>query len=1492
MSELHKLELVNFIKGANSDDSIESIEKGNYYDATNIRLSSEGNMNIAVKIAGEEEHYDLTSSLIDRYATADISLFKCMGSRVCKNQLVTFWASSSSQPTGVPNKLIFIDSILVSASDIYQFDAITPLQMDVNESCKDSEVFITNEGITPLIFNLSDLLQNVIDGSDKYFESFNIGFLIVNLQTPNDIVIFDSLEDGSGLKVGFYSYSFQYVDSTGNVTKPVAFTPFIPLPKSTATDCVQYPSAKSYSASEGADSNKHIKLKFRVNNKFNYSYIKMLRVYSNTGGQISSIEEYTMPTELTDGLIDVWDFTDSGTGIAWITLSTEALTISFPMINSAKTLRYYANRLILMNIKYAPKDKEDEVSVVPSSGGEDVYPFIHKMEKTGHADVYNSTYYKSYPSGEKFGIGILVYENNEPSFVVPVGNVTYPNRRLKLSDDTKALSVDKWKGAVIALDTLNSEGNNGVGEYTHEVFDLADTPESKKTLTSTIAISKGIRPIGFNPYGSYPYTYNPLTPKKFTDSYNGLAYTPNDIACMKFEHDFLGSDDITVPLPPIFAPSYYSHGLAIDGITLPQTATSFSVVRTKRANRVIAQGIATYAMIKGKAQTDWNSDEPASKANNKFWFYSDDVTQLGIALQDKSNLKIQFVSPLGFSTEVYSGDIVNSTGIGDYRCVDMISFARIMRENGDINTKLLDSLGNKQYNVGFGKWRDDFGVSNPFGATVNGDKIFPIKVGGITTMSDPFMNRNKDMIFSIELELGYNCYFVETGSKKEANDYAVQSFHEPFYIVNIIDDSAEVESNNINNYVETGHYQKIESVVGEGLNIKQTIPLVDERFDDCIVNDFDSNKANINVYVYIRDEDTQIDHAWLNVRYKSTAQVTAILQDMLDINGYHTTSDGVRVYGIYSSIFNAVTHSYSLIFDKRLQTLYGYSAFVTDDKYFLPKEGQKIIVKYDKRFPIKFFGGDTYIGESVACLIDGTNDSNGRIGTGSNRTQFFLNMAMPYPAYKFSSRYKVPTKAKNYTTDRFRNGVRVQLEFIRQWLVMFTSESKVHLPLSYNIDNGSTYSGYQCYPRTNYIQRPWKWDPGDPDSNFGIKTIGFFNYADKINEQYKTDFPEEYGYWQYGGFKFMNKINVDYLKEKDNAGFTNKPVVSYKDETDFCTMILWSESREPNVQDAPNLKTFPALNFFTIADAQGEIKFAFDTETSKGENLYAFCEKGICLLLTQKDMLASSNGDTVGYMNSANFIAKEYWLSKEIGMNNELWRGASEFDKILIFPNKESVYLFFDNKVSDIGRGKYHKMLKDEFINQLLTGYGTPITSVIDRKHNEYWLNINNNKNFVYSIDREQWFGKYTIEGERFVANKSETEAIRGLKTYKQDIGLLLNGVPIEAELIGFINTLPYFDKEFIAVSLQSNVKPTSVEFGTTLVNLPLCELSLNTPTANNIYYLKNYGGKWTNKIPRQIVNGNRLQGRFFVYRIKHNTEESFLISDLILNYRQLNLQI
>src|SRR3972149_1992611 len=174
MSELHKLELVNFIKGANSDDSIESIEKGNYYDATNIRLSSEGNMNIAVKIAGEEEHYDLTSSLIDRYATADISLFKCMGSRVCKNQLVTFWASSSSQPTGVPNKLIFIDSILVSASDIYQFDAITPLQMDVNESCKDSEVFITNEGITPLIFNLSDLLQNVIDGSDKYFESFNI----------------------------------------------------------------------------------------------------------------------------------------------------------------------------------------------------------------------------------------------------------------------------------------------------------------------------------------------------------------------------------------------------------------------------------------------------------------------------------------------------------------------------------------------------------------------------------------------------------------------------------------------------------------------------------------------------------------------------------------------------------------------------------------------------------------------------------------------------------------------------------------------------------------------------------------------------------------------------------------------------------------------------------------------------------------------------------------------------------------------------------------------------------------------------------------------------------------------------------------------------------------------------------------------------------------------------------------------------------------------
>ena len=65
-----------------------------------------------------------------------------------------------------------------------------------------------------------------------------------------------------------------------------------------------------------------------------------------------------------------------------------------------------------------------------------------------------------------------------------------------------------------------------------------------------------------------------------------------------------------------------------------------------------------------------------------------------------------------------------------------------------------------------------------------------------------------------------------------------------------------------------------------------------------------------------------------------------------------------------------------------------------------------------------------------------------------------------------------------------------------------------------------------------------------------------------------------------------------------------------------------SEKRNINEQNDPNLKTFPALNVFDISDSTQEIKFLYDNDSDKGNNLIALTGNGICLLLTDKRIIS------------------------------------------------------------------------------------------------------------------------------------------------------------------------------------------------------------------------------------------------------------------------------
>jgi hypothetical protein len=168
------------------------------------------------------------------------------------------------------------------------------------------------------------------------------------------------------------------------------------------------------------------------------------------------------------------------------------------------------------------------------------------------------------------------------------------------------------------------------------------------------------------------------------------------------------------------------------------------------------------------------------------------------------------------------------------------------------------------------------------------------------------------------------------------NDSGLKDFTEPFYIVNIIQDGKTVVDQNIDGYGSTGHYQKVESIIGlSNGNSNQSFPLVDERWQDCIPDlSSTGSLASDEVFVYIRDTDG-VDKAWMNVTFLTPAQKVPILADIV-ANGFYVATGGVKVYCLYTHV-NTLGEEFTIEFNQA-----GYN----------PDVDSQIIVKYDIRRPL------------------------------------------------------------------------------------------------------------------------------------------------------------------------------------------------------------------------------------------------------------------------------------------------------------------------------------------------------------------------------------------------------------------------------------------------------------------------------------------------------------------------------------------------------------
>lgn len=1479
--------LSTFSKGANSDDEKEFIgaqpASGVYVDMNNGRpVSDEGNTGSAEKIKGE----------ISKYPNPGIANYECVGSIVINKKLVEFWADKNNTAEGI----IRVDGVIVLKSIDFELRTTHPLQLDKNENCIGGEVFVTDFRVPPYIFNIQDMIDSLTTNPNKYFSAFEPLIYQINLQSPLDIPVFVELINvggGGGLPVGQYQYSIRYTNDEGDRTQWSAMCPPIPVVQSLSSESRVFPWVKTRGGAPnpGFGTAYAPKLRFRCTNLYNYKYIEVRRTAYNAGAGIdfTPIGKIVAKIEITPGEVSVKEYVDPAESNVEIPLSAQDETTELAEIEAAKTIRYFDKRTVLMNVKLASKDSDLTFETINGKQG---FPVIDKLYKAGYNDPYNHTYRRSFMRGERQGFGINLYDGVGTSGFVSqpedLKDYQFPNRRDPIATETGNYS---YGGTAKAADTTT----NAVGQ-THEVFDLND-PTYKTDVCSFKNIAQSGRITGLTGtktvstvtqeceeedaeienHGAHvtagalvSSSYQPFTPVSQNDpDVTGHEYVSTVKAISQTGLDCVSIEANEYNFRPTgFAPDYYSMGMMIAGVdNFPKWAKAFSVVRTESARRVVCQGLGFYSMLPAKYKTIGTA-ELGGKEKNKFWFYAPDIEN-GIVSSDMvndiidnpQNYALQFVSPLGFFSETYSFESNLLANCRD-KIVDMISYVRLLRDletdaNNQVNPNEDANMGipgGDGYNyICHDKYRNTGQNPNTFGGhTDKGNRV--INIDSVRRVAE---GRGT----YIELETQTDIYGTQsTGGTSDRNfdDGGLKDFTEPMYIINIIRTGAQISDSNVQKYKQTTHYQKLESIIGLGNgNADQKLILVDERWEDCIPSLTASTYgAATDRYIYIKHADGT-EEKWINVTFKTTTQIALIVAD-IQVNGSYTGG----VTGVYThENIDGGNRFFNIIFNHPL---------------FIPQEGDKIIVKYDKTAPIRVYGGDTYIGEAIFAPLD--RKANAK--DDAAETTFAWGVGLPFFKWKLNPRYYTIRKA-GAALNVIQDAENLTLGYIRQLCAMFTVESRTAIHYAHN----DAYPN-QFFPLINYVIRPNRWDQDKDYKDNGI----WDDYAD----DYGAD---EITQWKWGGFRFKQQINPDYSCEPP-IKFFSRPKFGFTEKTEFYTRVMWSLPRAINVQDSPGLKTFPANNSFDIDDDQGEIKRAYDCTTSRGENLYAFTNNGVCMLITKKSILSDLNGGELGYMAADTFVKHQQWWSKEVGMFDEMWRGTAESyvpitapdgSEILVeaifWPSNESVYRMINNEIIDIARIGYHTRVFKNGVKLIGPGYNTHMTAAFDKKFKEYWLHIGGEfpKTFVFGQKTGMWHGTNDYRFDRFSVSNDITYGHRDFQTLELNQGYLINGSPVEFSLTIPVAPEQKKDKEFIRVRINASAKPTKVEFYKEVNGVKQCEItSLN---------LKDYRGweQFIGRIEAAVdVNRPRLQGRLLIYKILHNLASDFKVIDSDLQYKPL----
>ena len=1212
----------------------------------------------------------------------------------------TFWAFDSGSEIK-----IYRNTTLIGESDDFP-GSFSNGYLYVDGNPDSNEIAITDNDQVPIVLDVDDMYDERLLTAAKYMANYDKTVYEVNQDTHLTQPVFRQLNNvgiGGGVKVGSYSYAYRLVSDNGDETSWSPPTPFIPVPSNYDTEDVSgfVPGVKTYGEAASLNQSKYgVEITFRVVNYAGFDYVELKRIPNQVGGPIeyTAAPEYVrLSTSISEVSITVIDFVDIGV-VNWATLD-DSNVIENSIIEAARTVRFYDNRLVLGGITYSTREIDDtdlfnDFSNVAIQG----IAYKEDLGSDGYTNIKNQVYKKSQRLGEKYSYAVQPVDSaGSRSFAIPIPdlvNFKFPERRETFGANESAYSAT---GAKVTAATIYSDDAADL----HECYEVYKQGTSAKSGIYIHNILDGPSDV-----------YKVLSPKNREDRDIGdLSRATCDIV-----------EGVTPYSPTIYGNEIKATGMKIAGVdtsNFPDWVNGFSVLRSAPAGRVVTQGLAAYALIE-------HAGGELGKHKDKIWVYSPELDSVigdkpGVfddIIDNPEDYEIQLVSPVAWVPEFYSGGITGGAGYG----IDFISRATAYFSADDVNP--FDAINGSDTGRGdgyvtFGRWRNQSAQGSGINQEAD-DYVFGIN----TAVKNSLINstHGHDMVGRsqcLEITLDAELYNYDTLTELLSSDHVdARNFHEPFYVVNIVKTGARVADNNIDIYKEIGHYIKLNSLIGLGSGVlNQFVEIVSERVDD-----FHGSLLSILggdfTYIWVNDQ------RWLNVTHWQDADITAI----------RTTLDSASTFNrqyVASGYYSGVCYGiYTVeIINDRYYVKFPYQTIGTPTD-ITPEIGESIEVRYNSDIPIDILLGDVVIGPAVftAIDVDRKQDSNLDISNG-----FEMRAAFPFLSFQFKNlKYYCPTDVANViSTDRYENGTDVYMTYIRQWLLEFMCESTVNLPFVYK----------DFFPYKNYVMRPLVYDEKEED-----ETVEEYLAALNIQSQYNIDYPGEYMNWNYGGFYLPSGYNFDHNKQH-RAFYSTKPM-GIDEILSRSKRIQWGVKKSSASIVKGISKTFPVTNVYDILLKEAsEINILYDQYTGKGTNLYAVMDRGVVGLITDKRLLRDGLGDELGIiLSDSGFIQGEIWPDILTGSPDLRWRGRAEGSiktpqgvhmPALVFVGDDDLHILSGNSVSSLGTNFRNTLVG------VVSGItdSTILTSTIDSSRNELWIKIGDTV-YIYGFSVNNWVAK------------------------------------------------------------------------------------------------------------------------------------------------------